>query len=44
MCHSILLKTEIIAECGFDENVRGETLSIAQFATLSNAIYRRKAK
>ena len=35
---------EIIAECGFDENVRGETLSIAQFAELSNAIYRRKAK
>ena len=35
---------EIIAECGFDENVRGETLSIAQFASLSNAIYRRKAK
>ena len=35
---------EIITECGFDENVRGETLSIAQFADLSNAIYRRKAK
>ena len=35
---------EIIAQCGFDENVRGETLSIAEFATLSNAIYRRKAK
>ena len=35
---------EVIAECGFDENVRGETLSIAQFATLSNAIYRRKAQ
>ena len=35
---------EIIAECGFDENVRGETLSIAEFATLANAIYRRKAK
>ena len=33
---------EIIAECGFDENVRGETLSIAEFAALSNAIYRRK--
>ena len=33
---------EIIAECGFDENVRGETLSIAEFATLSNAICRRK--
>ena len=36
--------TEIIAECGFPENVRGETLSIAEFASLSNAIYRRKAK
>ncbi len=35
---------EIIAECGFDENVRGETLSIAEFASLANAIYRRKAK
>ena len=35
---------EIIAECGFDENVRGETLSIEEFAKLSNAIYRRKAK
>ena len=35
---------EIIAECGFEENVRGETLSIAEFASLSNAIYRRKAK
>ena len=33
---------EIITECGFDENVRGETLSIAEFATLSNAICRRK--
>ena len=33
---------EIIAECGFDENVRGETLSIEEFAKLSNAIYRRK--
>lgn len=35
---------EVIAACGFDENVRGETLSIAQFAALSNEIYRRKAK
>jgi 16S rRNA A1518/A1519 N6-dimethyltransferase RsmA/KsgA/DIM1 with predicted DNA glycosylase/AP lyase activity len=33
---------EVIAECGFDENVRGETLDIAGFAALSNAIYRRK--
>ena len=35
---------EILAQCGFPENVRGETLSIAEFATLSNAIYRRKSK
>ncbi len=33
---------EVIAECGFNENVRGETLDIAQFAALANAIYRRK--
>ncbi len=33
---------QVIAECGFDKNVRGETLNIAQFAVLSNAIYRRK--
>jgi len=33
---------QVIAECGFDENVRGETLDIAQFAALSNAICRRK--
>ena len=33
---------EAIAACGFDENVRGETLSIAQFVALSNEIYRRK--
>ena len=31
----------VIAACGFSENVRGETLSIEEFATLSNAIYRR---
>ena len=35
---------EVIAACGFDENVRGETLSIAQFAALSNEIFRRKGK
>ena len=35
---------EVIAQCGFDENVRGETLSIAQFASLANAIYERKMK
>jgi len=29
---------EVIAECGFDENVRGETLSIPEFALLANAI------
>ncbi len=34
----------VIAECGFDENVRGETLSIGQFAALANAIYRRKGQ
>ena len=33
---------DVITECGFDENVRGETLSIEEFAALSNAIYRRK--
>ena len=33
---------QVITECGLDENVRGETLDIAQFAKLSNAIYRRK--
>ena len=35
---------EVIAECGIDENVRGETLDIARFAALANAIYRRKQK
>ena len=33
---------EVIAACGFDENVRGETLDIPQFAALANEIYRRK--
>ena len=33
---------EVIAECGFAPTVRGETLDIAQFAALSNAIARRK--
>ena len=33
---------EVIAACGLPENVRGETLDIAQFATLANEIYRRK--
>ena len=33
---------EVIAECGFPASVRGETLGIPEFATLANAIYRRK--
>ena len=33
---------EVIAACGLDENVRGETLSIGQFVELANEIYRRK--
>ena len=33
---------EVIAECGFDANVRGETLGIPEFAKLANAIARRK--
>ena len=33
---------EVIAACGFDENVRGETLDIGQFAAIANEIYRRK--
>lgn len=33
---------EVIQACGFDENVRGETLDIAAFVALSNEIYRRK--
>ena len=33
---------EVIAACGLPANVRGETLSIAQFATLSNEITRRR--
>ena len=33
---------EVIAACGLDENVRGETLDIPQFAALANEIYRRK--
>ena len=34
---------EVIAACGFDANVRGETLSIPEFALLANEIARRKA-
>ena len=33
---------EVIAECGFDESVRGETLDIPDFAKLANAIARRR--
>ncbi len=33
---------DIIEKCGLPENVRGETLDIAQFAALANEIYRRK--
>jgi 16S rRNA (adenine1518-N6/adenine1519-N6)-dimethyltransferase len=35
---------EVITACGFDENVRGETLSIPEFARIANEIARRKAK
>ena len=34
---------EVIAACGFSPNVRGETLDIAQFAAISNEIYRRRS-
>lgn len=33
---------EVIAACGFDANVRGETLGIAEFAKISNEIVRRR--
>ena len=33
---------EVIAACGFDENVRGETLSIPEFAAIANEITRRR--
>ena len=32
---------EVIATCGFDENLRGETLDIPGFAAISNEIARR---
>ncbi len=32
---------EVIAACGFNENVRGETLSIPEFAAIANEIARR---
>ena len=34
---------EVIAACGLDENVRGETLDIGQFAAIANEIARRRA-
>ena len=34
---------QVIAECGFDENVRGETLSIPEFAAIANEIARRRS-
>ena len=34
---------EVITQCGFDENVRGETLGIPEFAAIANAIAERKA-
>ena len=33
----------VITACGFDENVRGETLGIPEFARIANAIAERKA-
>ena len=33
---------DVIAAAGFDANVRGETLSIPEFAKIANEIYRRK--
>ena len=35
---------EVLASCGFDENVRGEVLSIQEFAALSNEIGRRLSR
>ena len=35
---------EVIAECGFEPSVRGETLDISDFAKLANAIARRKKR
>ena len=36
--------TQVLAACSFDENVRGEVLSIPEFATLSNEIGRRLSR
>ncbi len=35
---------EVIAVCGMEENVRGETLGIAEFAALANEITKRKQR
>lgn len=35
---------EVIAACGLDANVRGETLDIGQFAQISNEINRRRGR
>ena len=35
---------EIIVECGFDINIRGERLSISDFCTLANKIFEEKTK
>ncbi len=35
---------EVLVACGFPENVRGETLSIPEFAKIANEIVRRKEK
>ena len=35
---------EVLAACGFDANVRGETLSIPEFGKIANEIVRRKQK
>ena len=35
---------EVIAAAGFDENVRGETLGIPEFARIANEIVRRRVK
>ena len=35
---------EVIAACGFPENVRGETLGIPEFGRLANEICRRTGK
>ena len=33
---------EVLAQCGFPETIRGETLGIPEFALIANEIYRRK--